>query len=131
MSRFPRFSEKHYLQRKVWNMGKVCYGQWCCCFKFLKGNRLHWLFHASFGDIRFLKWCDVINSISWFLTILKGFSEILPLIKLISFFLKLKRILTKIGISWVKTFVQSAKHTPTRLHQFDGNYGKIRYVRDP
>ena len=32
------------------------------------------MFHAGFGEIRFLKWCDVINSNSWFLTILKGFS---------------------------------------------------------
>ena len=34
--------------------------------------------YAGFGEIRFLKWCDVINSNSWFLAILKEFSEGLP-----------------------------------------------------
>ena len=52
-----------------------------------------WLFHAGFGEIKFLMWRDVINSNSWFLAILKVFSEGLPLFKLIFFFLKSKRIL--------------------------------------
>ena len=51
------------------------YGQWCYRFKFLEGIRLHWLFHAGFGEIRLLKWYDVIISNSWFLAISKGFSE--------------------------------------------------------
>ena len=45
---------------------------------------------GGFGDIRFLKWRDVISSNSWVLTILKGFSEVLPLFKLV-FFLKIKK----------------------------------------
>ena len=64
------------------------YGQWCYCFKFLE-IRLHWLLHVDFGEIRFLKWRDVINSNSRFWAI-KGFSEGLPLFKLI-FFLKIKK----------------------------------------
>ena len=36
----------------------------------------------GYGEIRFLKWYDVINSNSWFLAILKEFSG-LPLFKLI------------------------------------------------
>ena len=47
-----------------------------------------------FGQIRLLKWCDVINSNSWFLAIVKGSSEGLPLFKLI-LFLKIKRDLNK------------------------------------
>ena len=66
----------------------------------LEGIRLHWLFHASFEEIRFLKWRDVINSNSWFLAILKEFSEGLPLF---TFFLKLKRILIKIDKSSVSS----------------------------
>ena len=42
-------------------------------------------FHAGFGEIRFLKWRDVINSNSCFLAILNGFSEGLPLFMLIKF----------------------------------------------
>ena len=61
--------------------GWSIYGQWCYHFKFLEEIRLHWLFHMGFGEIRFLKWHDVINSNSWFLAILKEFSG-LPLFKL-------------------------------------------------
>ena len=50
--------------------------------------------HADFGEIRFLKWNDVINLNSWFLAILKGFSECLPLFKL-TFFLKIKKDFNK------------------------------------
>ena len=61
-------------------------------FKFLQGIRLRWMFHV--GEIRFLKWRDVINSNPWFLAILKGFSEGLSLFKLPNIFLlKSKRIL--------------------------------------
>ena len=51
----------------------------------------------------FFKWHDVINSNSWFLAILKEFSD-LTLFKLI-FFLKLtlNRILTKTDVSCVKS----------------------------
>ena len=52
--------------------------------------RLHRLFHAGFGEIRLLKWRDIINS---------RFASIQANI----FFLKLKRILTKIDISCVKS----------------------------
>ena len=56
-------------------MGKECgQCQWCYFFKYFEGIRLHWLFHAGFREIRFLKWCGVINSNSWFLATLKGFS---------------------------------------------------------
>ena len=47
------------------------------------------------GEIRFLKLHDIINSNSWLLAMLKEFSG-LPLFKLILFFLKLNRILTKL-----------------------------------
>ena len=60
-------------------------------------------FHAGFGEIRFLKLRNVINSNSWFLAVLKEFAEGLPLFKLIFFFLKLKRVLRKIDISCVKS----------------------------
>ena len=62
-------------------MGKLGMGSDASCFKFLEGIRLHWMFHAGFWEIRFLKWRDVINSNSWFLAIFKGFSEGLPLFK--------------------------------------------------
>ena len=45
----------------------------------------------------------VINSNSWFLAILNGLSEDLPLFKLMFFVLKLKIVLTKIDISRVKS----------------------------
>ena len=61
------------------------YGQWCYRFKFLEEIRLHWLFHVGFGEIRFLKWHDVINSNSWFLAMLKNFSGLPLLFKLIFF----------------------------------------------
>ena len=61
------------------------------------------LFHSDFGEIRFLKLRNVINSNSWFLAVLKEFAEGLPLFKLIFFFLKLKRVLRKIDISCVKS----------------------------
>ena len=35
------------------------YGQWCYRFKFLQWITLHWLFHAGFGEIRFLKWLTI------------------------------------------------------------------------
>ena len=67
------------------------YGQWCYRFKFLKGIRLHRMFHAGFGELRFLKWREVTNSNSWFLAILKGFLEGTPLFKII--FLSQRRTL--------------------------------------
>ena len=72
------------------------YGQWCYSFKFLEGIRLHWLFHAGFGEVRFL-----FDANSWFFSILKWFRDGFPLFKLIFSFLKLKRILKKIDISGV------------------------------
>ena len=63
----------------------------------------HWLFHEGFGEIRFSKWHNVINSNLWLLAISKEFYKGLPLFKLIFFFLKLNRILTKIDISCVKS----------------------------
>ena len=65
---------------KYWrSMGNVFYH-----FKFLEEIRLHWLFHVSFAEIRFLKLHDVTNSNSWFLAILKEFSG-MPLFKLKDF----------------------------------------------
>ena len=78
------------------------YGQWCYRFKFFEEIRLHWLFNVGFGEIRFLKSHDVINSNSWFLAILKEFSG-LSLFNLIFFSLKLNRTLTEIDISCVKS----------------------------
>ena len=49
---------------------------------FFKELEKFWLFHVGFGEIRPLKWSDVINSNSWFWAILQGFSEGLPLFKL-------------------------------------------------
>ena len=34
---------------------------WFYRFKFLEEIKLYWLFHVSFGEIRFLKWHDVYN----------------------------------------------------------------------
>ena len=39
----------------------------------------------GFGEIRFLKWRHINDSNSWFLAILNGFSQGLPLFKLIFF----------------------------------------------
>ena len=77
-------------------MGEVWakHGHWCYRFKFLEGIRLHWLLRAGFGEIRFLKWRDAINLNSWFLAVLKGFPEGLPLFKL-RFFLKTKKDFNK------------------------------------
>ena len=50
--------------------------------------------HADFGEIKFLKWNDVINLNSWFLAILKGFSECSPFFKL-TYFLKIKKDFNK------------------------------------
>ena len=97
MSKFTGFSEKE--RSEIW----AKYRQWCYRFEFLEEIRLHWLFHVSFGEIRFLKWHGVINSNSWLLAILKEFSS-LPLFK---------RIFTKIGISCAKSYHQSAR--PTHL----------------
>ena len=72
------------------------YGQWCYSFKFLEGIKLHWLFHAGFGEVGFL-----FDANSWFFSILKWFRDGFPLFKLIFSFLKLKRILKKIDISGV------------------------------
>ena len=117
MSRLAGLSDKSFFKKKseIW----AKYGQWCYGFNFVKGIRLHWLFHKGFGEIRFWKWLDVIISNSWFLEILKGFSEGLPLLNLNNwtgfqannFFLKLKRILTKIDISCVKPKRQSDRRT--------------------
>ena len=69
---------------EIWS--KYC--QWCYRFTYLEGIRLQWLFHAGFGEMKFLKLRDVINSNSWFLAMLKGFSEGLPLFKLTIFLKK-------------------------------------------
>ena len=86
------------------------YEQWHYRFKFLDRSKLHWPFHGfwnfngilfhGFWKIRFLKWRHVNNSNSWFLAMLNGFSEGLPLFKII-FVLKIKSISTKINISYV------------------------------
>ena len=91
-------AQVYWIFREIWPK----YGQWCYRFKFLQEIRLHWLL-VGFGEIRFLKWHDVINSNSWFLAILKDFSDLPLLFKLIFFFSKLNRILTKIGTSCVKS----------------------------
>ena len=105
MSRFTGISEKSVFLKQILNMGEVvCMGSGCYRFKFLEEIRLHWLFHMGFGEIRFLKWYDVINSNSWFLAILREFSGLL-LSMLILFFLKSNRILTKIDVSCVETRV--------------------------
>ena len=105
--RFAGFSEKSFFKKnksEIW----AKYGLWCYHFKFLEEIRLHWLFHRGFGEIRFLKWHDVINSNYWFLAILRVFRFVF--IQSI-FFLKLNRILTKIDISCVRSYHQSARPT--------------------
>ena len=98
------FSEKSFFKKSLRYESKYAMGSHAIALNFSKkSDSTDWLFHTGFEEIRFLKWRDVINSDSCFLAILKGFSEGLPLFKLIFFFLKLKRILTKIDISWVKS----------------------------
>ena len=63
------------------------------------------------------------------MAILNGFSEGLPLLKLI-FFLKIKSIFTEIDIHVANLNVRELD-PPTHLPQFDENCGKIRYVSDP
>ena len=102
----------------------------CITLNFLKElDSNGWLFHASFGEIRFLKWRDVINSIFSFLAISKEFSERLPVFKLIFFFLKIKKDFNKNRYFMSQLFIGVLDQT-THL-QFDANCGKIRYVSDP
>ena len=92
MSRFTRFSEESFLliKSEIWANSM---GSDAIVLNFSKElARLHWMFHAGFREIRFLKWRDVISSNSWFLVILKGFY--FTAFKLTFFFLKLKRIIT-------------------------------------
>ena len=63
-------SEKSFFLKKkseIWTK----YGQWCYRCKSFEEIRLHRLFHVDFGEIRYLKSHDVINSNSWFLAILR------------------------------------------------------------
>ena len=59
------------------------------------------MFYVGFGEIRFLKWHDVIDSNSWFLLIWKVFR--FAFIQANIFFLKFNTILTKSDISCVKS----------------------------
>ena len=87
------FLKNRFVFKKMWNMDEIWAVMLSLHFKFLEESRLYWHFYACFREITFLKWRDVINSNSWFMAILKGFSG-LPLFKLPNiFFLKLKRIL--------------------------------------
>ena len=95
-----------------------------------KLDSIDWLFHTGFEEIRFLKWRDAFNSDSWFLAILKGFSEGLPLYKPIFFFLKIKKDFNKDWYPMSQVFIR-VLDPPTYLHKFDANRGKIRYVSDP
>ena len=71
--------------------------------KSLEEIRPHWLFHAGFGLNFHSGVMYIFNSNSWFWAIIiKGFSEGLPLFKLI-FFLKIKKDFNKIDISWVQS----------------------------
>ena len=79
------------------------YEQWYYRFKFLEGIKLHWMFHAGFWEFRdFLS--DVIQSIQ-----ILGFGNIKRIFRRFAFvqanifFLKLKGILTKIDILFVKS----------------------------
>ena len=104
MSRFIGVSEKSVFLKKNLKYGWSSMGSGCYRLKFLAEIRLHWLFHVGFGEIRFIKRHDVINSNSWFWAILREFSGFL-LFMLIFFFLKLNIILTNIYISCVETRV--------------------------
>ena len=67
MSSFNEFSEEPIFLKNIWNVDEEYeHGQWCYRFKFLEWITLHWLFHAGFGEIRFLKWCDVTIQIFGF-----------------------------------------------------------------
>ena len=67
------FWEIFFLKKKseIW----AKYRQWHYGFKFLEGIWLPWLSHVGFGEMRFLKWRDVINSNSCFLAKLNGLCE--------------------------------------------------------
>ena len=72
-------TEKSFFKKTFWNMDKE-YEQMCYALnvsKELDPTDFSMRVLKRLG--RFLKWCDVINSNSWFLAILKGFSEGLPL----------------------------------------------------
>ena len=68
---FPGYWIFWEITKKIWNTDEI--------WEVMLWLRLHWLFHVCFGEIRFLKWHDLINS--WFLGTLKEFSS-LPLFKL-------------------------------------------------
>ena len=100
-----------FFKYEIW----VKYGQWCYHFKFLEEIRLHWLFHVGFGEIRFFKWHDVINSNSGLLANIKEFSG-LALFKLIFFFLKLNSILTKNWCFMCQILTPEAACPPTCIN---------------
>ena len=70
------------------------YGSWCYYFTLLDIIALHWLFHAGFREITFLKWSNVSNWNSWFLaTLLNWLSRRFPFTQTNIYFLELKSIL--------------------------------------
>ena len=100
------------------------YGKWCYHFEFLEGISLHLLFQASFGEIRFLKWCDIIEfKFLVFGNIKRVFRRFFfySIQATNIFLLKLERILIKVDISCVKwhgNVIQSEcyTHPPTRVN---------------
>ena len=86
--------------------------------------RLHYFLYII------LKWRDVINWNSWFLATVKGFSKGLLLFKQI-FFMKIKTDFNKSWYFMCQILTWEVLDPPTHSRQFDGNCGKIRYVRDP
>ena len=179
MSRFTGFSENYYY---YFVLKSLKHGRSMGSFAIslsLEGIRLHWLFHALFGEIFLLcfleydpapcssffffltyvlwntilwntilllllfffwrlhyflyiilKWRDVINWNSWFLATVKGFSKGLLLFKQI-FFMKIKTDFNKSWYFMCQILTWEVLDPPTHSRQFDGNCGKIRYVRDP
>ena len=131
MSRFTGFSEKSFLKKsEIW----ANYGKWCYRFKFLEGIRLHWLFHAGFGEIRFLKWRDVINSNSSLFLLFGNINRQLRDILLNRknhFSLKIKKDFNKNQYFICQILKSECWDPPTHSHQFEANYGKIQHVTDP
>ena len=102
---------RNLFSKKIWNMGEVCYEQWCYHFKFLEGVRLHWLTVPC----RF--WRDQIFKVTWCSQFkFMGFGNMKRVFRRLAhiqaniFFIKLKWILTKIDISWVKSSIECYTH---------------------
>ena len=104
MSRFTGFSDKSFKKKNKLQYGRSMSSD-TIALNFSTevdstGSSMVFGILMGFYFMGFLKWRQVNNSNSWFLAMLNGFSEGLPLFKII-FALKIRSILTKIDISYV------------------------------